>query len=504
MTSDAWVEVSNNYIRIDSTFVDVIDTCKMWFVKSEDDKMGSIVNFWVEHDDGLYLPRGLEIYPPINAMRKVNVENSVLEDIPVDSDAFTSMRDMLQPSLKLRQDQVLVAQKALYYRRGIVQLATGSGKTEIFAAMLKAMEAHYGYMPKTLVLEPSLRLVDQTCSRLQAYGISAIPYSSKNQDAFTQDVIVAHPKSLYNDLQAGGASYLSEVSVFICDEGHHISANMWQTVLFSLDNVEYAWAFSALVVNVDTSIAEVSFGYLSVQEALAVAAVGDLIVSLPATYYVERGILAIPVVFRIYHQVTEALAGSKDWHELRSNCIEADRRNDECAKIALYFAKKGFKVLVLVGTKRQAERILDFLVDYGVGELAFCSYGGEEFFSADGVTGQELLEAYNKGERLIMLGTSHVYEGFDVPYLDAVVLANVGKNPRRLIQAVGRSLRKTKKGSHAYVIDFTDYGNDVLSRHSNERAMMFQSLLGVKNENIYNGILFTQAKAVIGAIENKT
>ena len=83
-----------------------------------------------------------------------------------------------------------------------------------------------------------------------------------------------------------------------------------------------------------------------------------------------------------------------------------------------------------------------------------------------------------------MLASIHLDEGVDVKQLDACILACSGKKDRRIIQRVGRVLRKSKTGKYAYIIDFTDYGSKVLNKQSNQRLKLYQENIGISNDYI--------------------
>ena len=102
----------------------------------------------------------------------------------------------------------------------------------------------------------------------------------------------------------------------------------------------------------------------------------------------------------------------------------------------------------------------------------------------------------------ILVGTTHIYEGADIPSLDVVILANIGKKPRVLIQGIGRSLRKTKNGKYAHVIDFTDYMDKILNYHSRLRRDLCRSVIGIKKENIFDDIDFNMFKKLVMNLED--
>ena len=101
----------------------------------------------------------------------------------------------------------------------------------------------------------------------------------------------------------------------------------------------------------------------------------------------------------------------------------------------------------------------------------------------------------------VLIATSHLDEGVDIKSLDACILACGGKKDRRIVQRVGRVLRRSKTGRYAYVIDFTDSGSKVLSRQSSSRLNMYKKDIGVPRDLIYDGILVSEIEKEFKKLE---
>ena len=72
------------------------------------------------------------------------------------------------------------------------------------------------------------------------------------------------------------------------------------------------------------------------------------------------------------------------------------------------------------------------------------------------------------------VGTISVGEGTDMPYIDVVILASGGKSSIRLLQRIGRGLRTPEGKDSLLVIDFQDWFNPILLRHSLARQKTFR------------------------------
>lgn len=283
---------------------------------------------------------------------------------------------------------------------------------------------------------------------------------------------------------------------------HHISCDTWNHLNDLLPNAEYSIGFSALSIDKDEIYIR-DFKDLSYTSSLIVGSTGRVLMHMEPSYYIEKGIIAKPIVFRIIHN--EPLPSNFDesqWSELSKVGLMSTVRTNKIANLTAVFNKYKRKILILVSERQYAFRISEFLYRYDVTNFGI-SFGSGEGYTYKGVTDEviegetittveynpedsmDVVDKFNEGNLNILIATSHLDEGVDVKGLDACVLAGGGKKDRRIIQRIGRVLRKTKNGKYAYIIDFTDSASKVLSRQSNSRLKVYKEKLGVTDEFIY-------------------
>jgi superfamily II DNA or RNA helicase len=73
------------------------------------------------------------------------------------------------------------------------------------------------------------------------------------------------------------------------------------------------------------------------------------------------------------------------------------------------------------------------------------------------------------GDVDVVVSTAILDEGVDVPNINAVVYARGGKSIRKLLQGIGRGLRKKDDGSSLKFYDFIDNTSGYLLKHSLNR-----------------------------------
>lgn len=290
--------------------------------------------------------------------------------------------------------------------------------------------------------------------------------------------------------------FASDVLVSNC---HHLKCDTWSKLNKLLPNVEYSLGFSALSIN-KSEIYSRDISEMSYESSLIVGSSGPVIMHMDPSYYIEKGIIALPIVVRIITNISLPVGFDESvWTNLVSQGIMSTPRTNKVSQISAMFSTYGRKSMILVSRKDHAFSIAKFLVSNyritnlgisfgsGVGYLyeSVSSEGDVRFSQCDSL---DILNKLSEGELSIVIGTSHIDEGVDLKNLDAIILAGGGKKDRRIVQRVGRVLRKTKTGKYAYIIDFTDSGSRVLSRQSRERFNMYKNIIGVPKENLYDKI----------------
>ena len=492
--------IDNLHIIIDKESKWYEDITK-YLIKIEEDEVKEIYN--INDDEDIEIDRGLRFLLPQELIKEcIDVSSHDIDvDIKQDKEFYRNILD----DISLRDDQILTVMKCLYHKRGLCQCSTGSGKTICIAALIQYYYRMLGYYPNTLIFEPTNYLVEQTIERFREYGIPATKYSdSRNK---IEGVVISHPMSLYNDLKKDD-SIFDDVKIFIGDEYHHQSCNTWYTIYNGLSGVEVALGFSASIID-SNKLPITDISQLDYNESVLFGCTGNIIVDIPASYYIQIGVLATPVLFRMYNPASEWVYDDKNWHQLRKNKLESANRTKLICDTTTVFNIFNYKVLILTFTKNHAESIIRKLKDYGISDKCVCSYGGGVYLKLDKET-DELIDCrdedpkskFESGELNIMIGTTHLFEGADVPHLDVVILASVGKQARKLIQGVGRGLRKTKNGNFAYIIDFTDTNSSVLRYHSELRLGMYKEIIGITPDHIFNNYSIQKLKEALKILEN--
>ena len=442
--------------------------------------------YYIDGESGnMYIPIGLLPFI-LEQLKLSKIEDCrVFYDIDIDDlSEIENYRNMLD-GIELRDEQLLAIRKALVSCRGILELATGSGKTEIMCGIVKYLTIKLGKCPTVLVLEPTVNLQHSTVKRFEKYNLPALSYTD-NREIKLNTVNIAHPQSLGNDLDIK-PNLLNGVDVLLCDECHHFSADSFRRPTYNMSNLKMSIGVSASAISQDhidyTNILD-----FDMNEILAISATGRLLMNVITADMVNNGNLAKPILMVMKYECKEKLENGNpsDWADISKTRLESKNRSMWIVNSAKVFSDYGRKTLILVNTIRWAENLLKLL--YSVGVSAGASFGSGKMIRYNGVVFEKdknVMSDFESGNISVLVATSHLYEGADIPNLDTIILGYGGKGERTQIQGIGRALRITKNGKYAYVVDFTDYGDIVLNRHFNSRFKRYKSIIGITDDRIF-------------------
>lgn len=399
------------------------------------------------------------------------------------------VNNKLLPGITLREIQVNAINICLKLKRTIIEIGTGGGKSEVMVGIIKALEKELGYIPTTLLLEPTDKLKMEMIERFNKYGVEAVDYN-KNRQIVKNCINISHPASLNNDLEKDNL-LLSDVVVYLCDECHHIGAVSYAATAVAVPNAEYIIGVSASAVSQE-HVQSKNIHEYTVEELKSIAMVGLVSYNVTSKDLIKAGSLSEPVLLVINNLANEPISKSKqsDWATISKVRLQSEKRTELIARAACFFSNKNMKTLILINNKEWGYRIAKQinLLDYG--DQCRLSFGGKQFLQYNENTNEfkkdkETFEKFHTGEVSIVIGTQHLVEGVDVPSLDCVILPAIGKSERIQIQSCGRVLRLTKNGNMAYIVDFSDEADPILNYQFKKRIPTYVNTIGVKKENIF-------------------
>lgn len=368
---------------------------------------------------------------------------------------------------KLRDYQEEAVRVFLENERGIIKLATRSGKTFIAASVTQILGK------KTLFITHLKNLLEQTRTEyLNRFGIDAghIGGGQWKPEHVTVATFQTFSKRL-KGRDADTLNFLHSVEFVVFDEVHRASKE-YQDISRCLVNARWRLGLSA------TACLTNEFNAMSSQ-----ALTGPIIYDIPISDLVDRGMVARPTVrfLDIKDKANIPKHERGDWTKIYDRGIVSfDIRNELIADTAVALVQEGKSVLVLVDWKSHG-RILRDLVDFRANVKFMCG--------DDKAPDRKKAIIELQTHRLDVLVSTGIFnEGVDIPGLDAVIVATGGESPISLYQRYGRSMTKTSSKHTALIVDFIDRSHRNLLRQSEDRRTI------VENDPAFEVITFEVKK----------
>ena len=357
----------------------------------------------------------------------------------IPEDAQYTIEDDCLNGITLRDYQIEAAQALLQARRGVAKMATNAGKTEVMAAIIKQLHV------RTMVLVHRKELLYQTAQRFEhRLGIRVGKIGDGIQDV--QGVTVAMVQTLSKRMHDID---LSDISLVMVDECHHMSSDQHMDCLQHIPGA-YRFGFSGTPLKYD-----------QLNDLKLIAATGDIVYEVTNKNLIENQYSAKPKICLCEMIDLER----KSWKQKYSSAYEDlivnnSRRNRKIAK----FAKEATgTVLVLVNRLDHGEKLASMIV-------------GSQFVHGSDTTDtrQNILDEMRSGAGGVYVASPIFDEGVDVPALDCVILAGGGKSHIKLLQRLGRGMRKKDRNNVLLVYDFVDNTNRYLYNHSLARIATYE------------------------------
>jgi superfamily II DNA or RNA helicase len=269
---------------------------------------------------------------------------------------------------------------------------------------------------------------------------------------------------------------LERFEFVILEEAHEASGNSYYDILKRCKNAEYRLALTATPFMKDDEEANMNL----------MACAGPIGIRVSEKQLIDSGILAKPYFkYLTPYPKPKYLLRTTGWGPAyRLGIVENVSRNALILREAIMGHKAGLSVLVLVKQKKHGKLL----------EQAFKTNGMRTKFIFGESTRKvraAALNALEKGELDVLIGSNILDVGVDVPALGMVILAAGGKAEVELRQRIGRGLRAKKKGGNvAFVVDFHDKYNKHLQKHSLARRKIVEATPGFSENILSDGEQF--------------
>jgi superfamily II DNA or RNA helicase len=381
--------------------------------------------------------------------------------------------------LQLRDYQERVCNDAANQQRGIIQAATGAGKTAIAAGLMQKLK-----VSPFLFFVTSVDLLEQARDSLTEFltvngekphigqiGAGVIDIQDINV-LTVQTAVRALGKEWNTDTKFDSEDeddptpierYAKDIQDLmhsaqgcICDEVQHWRADTCQLIARELNSAFYTYGMSATPYRDEGD------------DMMINACFGKKVAMITASELIQKGWLIKPNIKMVH--IRGKRSNYREYQSIyKEKVVEDDYYNGTVANIANAYIGNERLVLVLVQQINHGKRLREMIP-------------GSVFLSGNSAKGKrrDTLNSLRRKQIRCIISTTIFDEGIDVKPLDAVLLAGQGKSKVRAMQRIGRILRPYtdpdtgRKKNAATAIDFVIHQKH-LEDHAVEREKMYRT-----------------------------
>ena len=350
----------------------------------------------------------------------------------------------------LRDYQYDVVNKFLENPQSLQEVATGAGKT-ITTATLSAMCEPYG---RTMVIVPNKSLVVQTEEDYVNLGLDVGVYFGDRKElgrthtiCTWQSLNVLDKKS-HDEDSLSLAEFCEGVNAIIIDEVHQAKADVLTKLLTqNFKNCPIRWGLTG-------TVPKEAWEFQGI-----LASIGPVINQVSAHDLQEKGVLAN---LQINVLQTNDVQVFRSYQDEYSFLVTDPNRLDWISKQIKHVSLTG-NTLVLINRIDTGNKLMELIPD-----AVFVSGGmklddrKEEYDEIKTSTGKIIIATY---------GVAAV--GINIPRIFNLVLIEPGKSFVRVIQSIGRGIRKAEDKDHVEIWDITS-ACKYAKRHLTERKKFYK------------------------------
>jgi len=354
-------------------------------------------------------------------------------------------------SIIFRDYQVKIVNDFLANPQALQEIATGAGKTLITAALSYSVQ-NYG---RSIVIVPNKSLVVQTEADYINLGLDVGVYFGDRKE-FGKTHTICTWQSLNNMLKKTKADeaevpigeFLEGVVCVMVDEVHMAKADALKELLTGvMANIPIRWGLTGTIPK---AIFEAQAIYVSL---------GNVINKLSASELQDRGVLAQCHVNIV--QLQDSVDFSNYQSELK-HLLEDTKRLDTMAQLILNIKESG-NTLVLVDRVNAGKELISRLPD-----AVFVS-GGTNMTERK----EEYDEIATSTNKIIVATYGVAAVGINIPRIFNLVLIEPGKSFVRVIQSIGRGIRKADDKDFVQIWDLTS-SCKFAKRHLTQRKTFYK------------------------------
>jgi superfamily II DNA or RNA helicase len=367
----------------------------------------------------------------------------------------------------LRDYQVSAVNLAIDSGNGIILASTGSGKTFVTAAICYA----YGNLGlRTLTIVPNRDLIRQTKSDYHKVGLDTGEYSGKEKTLDHQH-IVSTWQALKNNTMI-----VNSFDVVIVDECHGVKAHSLSSIItdhaaniphrFGVTGTLPKDAGDLLTTHIALGSTQYEIQAHTLIEREVLSSIQIDVIQLEEDFHKEYDVFCKELKFGIAPTYIQFKDGYfADYDSEKSYIQRKTSRMEWIADLLMTKVDTTGNVLCLVGSIPQGRKLAALIP----GALLV---NGQDVSKPE--KRQEIYDLFKTRDDLIVIGTTHIMgTGISINRIFNLVSVDVGKSFVKVIQGIGRGLRKSEDKNH---VNYTDICSDLRygKKHLSQRISYFK------------------------------
>lgn len=357
-------------------------------------------------------------------------------------DLEKQMNSYITAGFQARDYQVNAVHAALTNRRGVLLSCTGSGKSLMIYTFLRYLLDNKD-VHRAILIVPSVSLVEQMYSDFQDYGWDDLEdhvemlYSGK-KPTFKKEILI----STWQSLETEDQEFFEVYDACVIDECHQAKCSVVTRLLKLMHNAEYKIGTSGTL---PTEISE----QLQINSVI-----GNVLFELKSCELIARGYLTklnIAAIFLKYPEAFIAENKERTYPEEVKMVEEYPNRNKVLNFIIDHTSPMN-NMLILVNHRNHLRDVETYLHE---------NYPDKKVSIITGDVKAKVREEIRTGiedeDGTILLATYQTMStGVNIPKLHAIMLFSNSKSRIKVLQSIGRGLRKHNSKNKVIIYDIVD------------------------------------------------
>lgn len=318
--------------------------------------------------------------------------------------------------------------------RSLVVSPTASGKSLIVYLLLRYLNK------KTLIIVPNLNLVHQMYKDFEEYGFDVEKNCHKiyaeQEKASDAQVFISTWQSIWKLEQ----DWFDQFDVVICDECHKAKSKCITDIMTKLVDCSNKYGFTGTLDGTQTHKMILTGLFGSVRQLISTKELQD------QDYLSELNIKAI--ILKHSDEACKSLR-TATYHEEADWICASQKRNNFIKNLAL--SLKGNTLILYQFIEKHGD-ILNEIISKESKKPVFYIHG-----EVSGTEREEIRQFINKNKEADIIASMGCFaEGINIPGIDNIIFAFPSKSKIKVLQMIGRGLRKNEGKEKCVLFDIVD------------------------------------------------